>query len=236
MTDTMDWMIPEAEGPDAPQWAKDHVSVNRARAIQFEKQRGLCCYCFEPMWMKLRKKKRPSGSVAARQCTAEHIIPRSLGGSNELQNIAAACVECNSERGIMDAMEYWDLHREPEKLARWRVERKQANEKVKRAAKSRQQCRARKRLAKHARECNLTQAQFKEAIASLDVTIFEAHLIVQTRPWTLKSLCVLLPSSLLSPGVITNTFPSFMLHGLVGKMADILHSLSRQPSLKLVER
>lgn len=40
--------------------------------------------------------------------TREHIIPRVFGGPTEWWNLAAACSECNSLRGHMDAQAfYW---------------------------------------------------------------------------------------------------------------------------------
>ena len=33
------------------------------------------------------------------QCTVDHIVPRVLGGSNELENLALACTKCNGRKG-----------------------------------------------------------------------------------------------------------------------------------------
>jgi 5-methylcytosine-specific restriction endonuclease McrA len=33
--------------------------------------------------------------------TREHIVPKSLGGSDTMDNIAAACNHCNGKRGVM---------------------------------------------------------------------------------------------------------------------------------------
>jgi hypothetical protein len=55
------------------------------------------------------------------QATIEHIIPQSQGGTLSVDNIAMSCNSCNNERGTMDAMEYWQLHQNPEKLASWRL-------------------------------------------------------------------------------------------------------------------
>lgn len=38
--------------------------------------------------------------------TADHVIPRSLGGSNTLDNLRPACASCNSGRGNRSVAEY----------------------------------------------------------------------------------------------------------------------------------
>ena len=38
--------------------------------------------------------------------TIEHLVPRSLGGSNGMNNLAAACRRCNFNRGVMRAEEF----------------------------------------------------------------------------------------------------------------------------------
>lgn len=54
-------------------------------------QNHRCCYCFVIM----------DGAVGAdNQATIEHIISVSLGGSDDWTNLAAACLRCNTERGL----------------------------------------------------------------------------------------------------------------------------------------
>lgn len=36
---------------------------------------------------------------SGRANTADHLLPRSFGGSNHLNNLAAICHECNNKRG-----------------------------------------------------------------------------------------------------------------------------------------
>ncbi len=62
----------------------------------FNGQCGLCCYCQNKMTLKLGRKKT---------ATVEHILPRSHGGKDEF-NLAAACDDCNSERGNMPLLLY----------------------------------------------------------------------------------------------------------------------------------
>lgn len=64
-----------------------------------------CYYCGFPMWSR-----RPDGfarhfGITLREaqrffCTAEHLLPRSDGGTSRLDNIAAACEFCNSHRHL----------------------------------------------------------------------------------------------------------------------------------------
>ena len=44
-----------------------------------------CCYCLNVFFMD--------------KLTIEHVIPRSLGGTNDDSNIALACAPCNNEKG-----------------------------------------------------------------------------------------------------------------------------------------
>lgn len=48
-----------------------------------------CCYCGP----RFGKKGTPLGA------TIEHLKPRSLGGTNTMENLAAACLHCNQHRG-----------------------------------------------------------------------------------------------------------------------------------------
>lgn len=50
---------------------------------------GLCEYCREPIEM------RPG----PRQATIDHVIPRSSGGLDVIDNLRLACHECNQEKG-----------------------------------------------------------------------------------------------------------------------------------------
>ena len=66
-----------------------------SRALAFERQHGLCCYCDLPMW--LFDRHGPAGP-GLMQCTAEHLRARSAGGGDEPANIAAAHAHCNRLR------------------------------------------------------------------------------------------------------------------------------------------
>lgn len=76
----------------------------KQRCIAFLAQDGLCYYCAQPMWLDdcaIFAKRHGLSVKQARQfqCTAEHLRPRSAGGTLRLSNIAAACWYCNRHRG-----------------------------------------------------------------------------------------------------------------------------------------
>lgn len=57
-----------------------------------EAQNWKCCWC----GCKMVPEPMQCNSV-----TVEHILPRSQGGSNEMDNLAAACHRCNNKRGTL---------------------------------------------------------------------------------------------------------------------------------------
>lgn len=69
----------------------------------FNEQCGLCCYCSEKMTLKLGRR---------RTATVEHILPRSHGGADHF-NTAAACYDCNQERGNTPLLLYLAKRRWP---------------------------------------------------------------------------------------------------------------------------
>jgi len=52
----------------------------------FKQQNGLCYYCSEPMNWRLNDPRRAS---------VEHLKPRVLCGTNDPENLVAACLRCN---------------------------------------------------------------------------------------------------------------------------------------------
>ena len=77
------------------------IPKNRLRA--FSKQKGRCYYCKVPMW--IGKPDEFASTYGIRenqvkrfQCTAEHLLARQDGGTDERKNIVAACTFCNSTR------------------------------------------------------------------------------------------------------------------------------------------
>ncbi|MDG4898838.1 HNH endonuclease [Mesorhizobium sp. WSM4976] len=52
-------------------------------------QHGLCCWCGEPF----------TATGTPREATLEHVKPKMHGGTNARANLAAACRQCNQDRG-----------------------------------------------------------------------------------------------------------------------------------------
>lgn len=66
----------------------------RQKLKQFDHQKGLCCWCLEPM-----SDNPNAGNGDPNFATWEHIIPVSHGGSDKLINLVLAHYKCNQERG-----------------------------------------------------------------------------------------------------------------------------------------
>jgi 5-methylcytosine-specific restriction endonuclease McrA len=68
------------------------AEYKRNRKIILEQSQYLCHYCNGPA------------------NTADHILPVSRGGGNELANLLSACVSCNSTRKnkTMVRLQYWN--------------------------------------------------------------------------------------------------------------------------------
>lgn len=67
-----------------------------ARLKAYEKQGGRCFWCGVPT----RRETADKGVFLA-PSTAEHLIPKSRGGTNSQRNIVSACKQCNCCRGSM---------------------------------------------------------------------------------------------------------------------------------------
>ena len=69
--------------------------IPKNRLLAFGKQEGRCFYCGAPMWLEKKRefaaKHRITKKLAKRlRCTAEHLIARQDGGTDERENIVAA--------------------------------------------------------------------------------------------------------------------------------------------------
>jgi 5-methylcytosine-specific restriction endonuclease McrA len=94
--------------PNRPSVARigaSHVfKIDTARRnFAAQRQNYLCCYCGFPMWEAdsqafAERYRLPPGDLPRLRCTAEHVIPRSTGGSDSGTNIVAACAHCNHTR------------------------------------------------------------------------------------------------------------------------------------------
>lgn len=70
------------------------------RTMLSEAQNHKCCWC-GCMTTEQRDKKNSS--------TIEHIIPKSLGGKNVLDNYAMACYKCNNKRNTLTIEKFMEL-------------------------------------------------------------------------------------------------------------------------------
>jgi 5-methylcytosine-specific restriction endonuclease McrA len=78
-------------------------TLQKNRNLAYESQHGLCYYCRQPMWTSHPKVfcnqyKISNKSALLLKCTAEHVIARQDGGSDQRNNIVAACLYCNRTR------------------------------------------------------------------------------------------------------------------------------------------
>ena len=94
-----------------PWWVNNMYIMNPPRLMlmaEFRARRALeqknkCCYCEVTMTSHNSKLKT--------HCTAEHVIPQSLGGTDDFHNIVAACLECNGLRGNLEIPVFMEKRR-----------------------------------------------------------------------------------------------------------------------------
>lgn len=80
--------------------------IKNLRSRAYVNQHGKCCYCGHHLWDGkpeslpdfARKHNLTTTQAKQLRCTAEHLTPRSEGGSDSEANIAAACITCNWRR------------------------------------------------------------------------------------------------------------------------------------------
>ena len=89
--------------PQFSETAMAKSTLIKSRQAAFLAQSGRCFYCDHPMWdsepEKFSQRLAIGGAKRWRfQCTAEHLVPRELGGRDTRDNIVAACAYCNQQR------------------------------------------------------------------------------------------------------------------------------------------
>lgn len=77
--------------------------ITKIRLSAFQEQSGCCYYCDSQMWLRNNEEFATKNRITLKaakklQCTAEHLIARSEGGSDCKSNIVAACHFCNQKR------------------------------------------------------------------------------------------------------------------------------------------
>ena len=83
--------------------ANTRKSLSSLRKRSFLHQNGYCYYCNQPMWNSEPTEFSKKHSITIKQarqlqCTGEHLLAHSLGGSATNKNIVAACTYCNRKR------------------------------------------------------------------------------------------------------------------------------------------
>lgn len=103
-------VIPQAlrPPPEPPETTprRDPVSVARAKAVELD---WFCPYCLTRMVevIPVGKYREYKGRVL----TADHIVPRSRGGSNSPENISPSCRTCNHDKASLLLSEWRDPRR-----------------------------------------------------------------------------------------------------------------------------
>jgi hypothetical protein len=78
-------------------------TLKNKRHAAYVSQLCRCFYCTKPMWERNPDQFASTHGITPKQarwlrCTAEHLEPKSEGGSNAAGNIVAACLHCNRTR------------------------------------------------------------------------------------------------------------------------------------------
>jgi len=77
------WVVVPRGAPE-PEKVEKVMGRTAKRRELWHKQKGLCFWCGQ--------------YTPFDQATIEHMLPRSQGGSNRMDNLAMACERCNSKR------------------------------------------------------------------------------------------------------------------------------------------
>jgi len=91
--------------------------LKKSRTYAFYRQEGRCFYCDYPMCITSPQEYAQLYGCSLRQakqmqCTAEHLLARCGGGSNQASNIAAVCKLCNLRRYQGKITRQWHTYRE----------------------------------------------------------------------------------------------------------------------------
>lgn len=75
---------------------KDGALVRKTLWIEFgdrliERDGLICCYCGRELVRTIKNR--------ANQATIDHVIPKTQGGRNQLDNLVLCCYACNQEKG-----------------------------------------------------------------------------------------------------------------------------------------
>lgn len=75
-----------------------------------EAQNHRCAYCGVRFGADIGQGHRRTSrwSPPWTRATVEHFVPRSRGGSDDWENLVAACLRCNQLRDVEDALEFFE--------------------------------------------------------------------------------------------------------------------------------
>lgn len=83
------------------------------KSVLWRAQNGQCCYCEKPMAVAGRPYAAEAtrlgivrDAVGRRIATLEHLQRRADGGTDDPDNLALACANCNHRRGAVDWLTY----------------------------------------------------------------------------------------------------------------------------------
>ena len=102
---------------DKEAWIEKYATVKKMRVAKLsEQQNHHCCYCGVLTWLYDGTGKyqyplvpdRLLGMGEKQKATAEHLIPLSKGGKDNLANMIMACDRCNNHRGNKPAIKYFE--------------------------------------------------------------------------------------------------------------------------------
>ena len=71
---------------------ENRINIKLIRSRLFKKQNGKCHYC--------------NKQLSHTKSTIDHIIPRSKGGTDTIDNFVVACYECNCDKSDLNREEY----------------------------------------------------------------------------------------------------------------------------------
>ncbi|MBA3864252.1 MAG: restriction endonuclease [Erythrobacter sp.] len=84
-------------------WRHRLKKVSKIRDFRVRQQKETCFYCCQPIWCENHSDFASRFGITEQsakrlQATAEHLLARSEGGTDALDNVVAACWFCNTQR------------------------------------------------------------------------------------------------------------------------------------------
>lgn len=97
-------------------WYTKFSAARRARTARLSEAQGHhCATCGCKTF--LSQEDRQPDMKKWQLATLEHIKPQCRGGTDHFYNTVMTCDRCNSRRGTMNIMKFWEIMQDPEKAA-----------------------------------------------------------------------------------------------------------------------